>query len=169
MTVGITIGSTCGEVNSPRTFSSIRMEPPSSPQNATHRCVGIVTARTCGGARRFAEFARAMRGIPAGAGVIPRASSRPAVQPSSCPAVQPSSRPAPRSSAPRTRGDSPQNRAVHLLKEAHSLAGCPLSQPRNRSQPGTSQGLFRDFHACPREFPGTFRCVSKEGPDSAER
>ena len=35
-------------------------------------------------------------------------------------------------------------------------------------RPWTSQGLFRDFHACLREFPGTFRRVSREGPDSAE-
>ena len=38
-----------------------------------------------------------------------------------------------------------------------------------RPRPGTSQGLFRDFHSCPREFPGTFRRVSREGPDGAER
>lgn len=34
---------------------------------------------------------------------------------------------------------------------------------------GTAQGLFRDFHICPREIPGTFRCASRVGPDSAER
>jgi hypothetical protein len=32
-----------------------------------------------------------------------------------------------------------------------------------------SWGLFGDFQACPRDFSGTFRRVSREGPDSAER
>ncbi len=64
--------------------------------------------------------------------------------------------------APRTSGDGPQNRAVRLLKEARSLAGCNLSQPRNRSQARDLPGTFTPV-------PGSFRRVRREGPDSAER
>lgn len=37
------------------------------------------------------------------------------------------------------------------------------------ADPGTSWGLFRDFQACPRDFSGIFRRISREGPDSAKR
>ena len=37
------------------------------------------------------------------------------------------------------------------------------------TDPGTTWGLFGDFQACPRDFSGIFRRVSREGPDSAER
>lgn len=54
-------------------------------------------------------------------------------------------------------------------KSAGSVLKSAVPNRKQRSPPGTSQGLFRDFHVCRREIPGTFRRVSREGPDSAER
>lgn len=50
----------------------------------------------------------------------------------------------------------------------HGWLGC-RARLRHEDATGTSQGLFRDFHVCTGDIPGTFRRISREGPDSTER
>ncbi len=75
--------------------------------------------------------------------------------------------------APEAGGSEWTRAALGRRGKEHERAG---SDSRTRcphalevvADPGTSWGLFGDFQVCPRDFWGTFRRVSREGPDSVE-
>lgn len=70
----------------------------------------------------------------------------------------------------------PSGRAPRSDEAARSTNGQEATRERAAHAPwksspirGQSWGLFGDFQVCPRGFSGTFRRVSREDPDSAER